>query len=433
MQILTTANIVRVALAILVCLGGGITNGQTSDTALKDRVNQLVDRLEAPKIEARAQAEEALIKLGARVLPLLPEIESARGDERKKRLGHVRAVLNEAAEQTNLGASKVTIQAKSIRLSEIVQKLQTQTGNAITDLREAEGAEANNPSLDIDIVDKPFLEALDIICKQAEISANFFTGDGTIGLMPGKPPEKALIIYTGPFRVSFKQIATVRDLQADTSTASVQLEIAWEPRLRPMLLKLKADETKVVDDRGKEIEAQVMEESTDVVLRPENPVAEMNLNLKAPERASKALAKVKIKAEVTVPAAMKTFRFPSLTVKEPATLKLNDIGVTLESTEVDEQVWKVNVELAYPGQGPTFESYRQGLFNNRLWLQKADGSRFEHNGGFSNTSSDAGKLGFEYLFVDVPGKPGDYGLVYETPSKVLTIPLEFEFKDVPLP
>ena len=44
-----------------------------------------------------------------------------------------------------------------------------------------------------------------------------------------------------------------------------------------------------------------------------------------------------------------------------------------------------------PGEGPAFESYRQGLFNNRLWLQKADGSRFEHNGGFSNTASDDGQ------------------------------------------
>ena len=107
--------------------------------------------------------------------------------------------------------------------------------------------------------------------------------------------------------------------------------------------------------------------------------------------------------------------------------------MTLQNVEIDEQVWKVNVELAYPDGGPAFESYRQGLFNNRIWLQKADGSRFEHNGGFSNTSSDGGKLGFEYLFVDAPGKPADYQLVYETPSKVITIPLEFEFKDVPLP
>jgi hypothetical protein len=139
-----------------------------------------------------------------------------------------------------------------------------------------------------------------------------------------------------------------------------------------------------------------------------------------------------VKAEVTIPAGIKVFKFPSL-VQENVTVKQGDVSVTLQGTEVDEQVWKVNVDLVYPGEGPAFESYRQGLFNNRLWLQRADGSRFEHNGGFSNTGSDGGKLSFEYLFVDAPGKPADYQLVYETPSKVITIPLAFEFKDVPLP
>ena len=109
------------------------------------------------------------------------------------------------------------------------------------------------------------------------------------------------------------------------------------------------------------------------------------------------------------------------------------VSVILENVVIDEQVWKVNVVVVYPDAGPAFESYRQGLFNNRLWLQKVDGTRFEHNGGFSNTSSDGGKLEFEYIFVDVPGKLADYQLVYETPAKVETVPLEFQFKDVPLP
>jgi hypothetical protein len=415
----------------LAAAAAAVARAQTTDAALKDRVSQLVERLEAPKAEARKAAEEALIKLGPRILPLLPEPEKVSGAERKQRLTKIREALHEATEQMNLGASKVTLKVKGMRLSEVVQKLQAQTGNGLTDMRE--GDEANNPALDLEIVDKPFLEALDIVCKQAEITPNFFTGDGTIGLTAGKPPEKALVRYTGPFRVAFKQIAVVRDLQADTSSANIQLEVAWEPRLRPMLMALKADELKITDDQGKDIEAQVENESTDVVLRPENPVAEMSLNLQAPDRGSKKLKSLTIKADVTVPAGLKTFRFPTLAVKEASTIKQGDIGVTLESTEVDEQVWKVNVELAYPEGGPAFESYRQGLFNNRLWLQKADGSRFEHNGGFSNTSSDGGKLGFEYLFVDAPGKPAEYGLVYETPSKVLTIPLEIEFKDVPLP
>ncbi len=75
---------------------------------------------------------------------------------------------------------------------------------------------------------------------------------------------------------------------------------------------------------------------------------------------------------MTVPAGMKMFKFPSLAAKN-VVQKQGDITVTLEGTEVDEQVWKVGLQVAYPEGGPAFESYRQGLFNNRLWLQKADG------------------------------------------------------------
>ncbi|MGE3819444.1 MAG: hypothetical protein AB7I30_08415, partial [Isosphaeraceae bacterium] len=336
--------------------------------------------------------------------------------------------------ELNLEATRITLQSKGIRLSEAIQRLQALSGNAITDYREAEGADASNPSLELEIVDKPFLEALDMVCEEAQVVPSFYTGDGTIGLLPGGPTRMTgPVVYQGPFRVELRQIGAVRDLVSGMASASAQFEVAWEPRLRPMLLALKADSLKVLDDRDKEVKAQVSDESTDTILRPDNPVAEINLTLEAPERAAKALKTLKVKAELTVPAGLRTFRFANLDVKKPETIKQGDVSVILESTEVDEQVWKVNVELVYPGQGPAFESYRQGLFNNRLWLQKADGSRFEHNGGFSNTSANEGRLGFEYIFVDAPGKPGDYGLVYETPSEVKPIPLEFEFKDVPLP
>ena len=85
------------------------------------------------------------------------------------------------------------------------------------------------------------------------------------------------------------------------------------------------------------------------------------------------------------------------------------------------------------GGGAAFESYQQGLFNNRIFLRKADGSVFDMNGGFNQIGGGDGKVAYEYIFVEVPGKPTDYQLVYETPSKVLTLPLEFEFRDVPLP
>ena len=405
---------------------------ETADAALRDRVSQLIERLDDPKPEARDGAEARLIKLGARALPLLPDPASVTTQGRKERLEKVRATLRQAEEETSTVASRVTIQAKAIRLSEALGLIQKQTGNGITDLREQLGGETTNPAFDLDIHDVPFHEALDRVARLAEVSVNAFTGDGTIGITAGMASKDPLIQYVGPFRVAFKQLTEVRDLQAGTSAASAQLELAWEPRLRPMLLTLKSDGLAVRDDKNREVKPQAMMESNEVVLRPENPAVEMNLNLEAPDRSAVKLSSFRIKADVTLPAGIKTCRFPSL-AQENVTRKQGDVSATLQNVEIDEQVWKVNVELVYPGNGPAFESYRQGLFNNRIWLQKADGSRFEHNGGFSNTSSDGGKLGFEYLFVDAPGKPADYQLVYETPSKVVTIPLEFEFKNVPLP
>jgi hypothetical protein len=440
---LSTMHVGLIAAVLCVFPGAREARAQAgADAALRDRVLQLVDRLDTEKVEAREAATLSLIKLGPNILSLLPDPATVTSTERKDRLVRIRAALAEKAAELNTAASRVTITGNGIRLSEALQQLQKQTGNAITDIREQLGAEVTNPALDLDVRDKPFFEAIDEIARLADVSTSYSTGDGSIGIMagasataaPGMPASKAtpLIQYSGPFRIELQQLSLSRDFRAGTAVANIRLEAAWEPRLRPMLLKLKAEELKVADDRKKVVKPQIATEAEEVVLRPENPAAEINLNLDAPERDAKKLASLLVKAEVTIPAGIKTFKFPSLAQKG-VTSKQGDVSVTLEDIEVDEQVWKVNVTLVYPGEGPAFESYRQGLFNNRLWLQRADGSRFEHNGGFSNTGSDGGKLGFEYLFVDAPGKAEDYQLIYETPSKVITIPLEFEFKDVVLP
>lgn len=414
------------------------------DAALRDRVGQLVERLTTAGAADRDAAESALVGLGAKVLPLLPsDAPKSSDDDARARLARVREKLDQAQERAALTASRVTIRGEGLRLTEVLRELQRQTGNRITDLREVYGAEATNPALDVDIRDRPFFEALDEVARLAGVTPNFFTGDGSVGLMPGypemegrpaaeRPESRPVLRYPGPFRVEFKRMAATRDLATGQGQASAQFEIAWEPRLRPMLLALKSEGLEITDDRGEAVAPDVMEESSNVVLRPENPVVEVNLAMKAPDRAARSLRSLKVKGEVTLPAGLKQFRFPKLDARD-VTVEQGEVKITHESTEVDENVWKIRLRLEMPGEGEAFESYQQGLFNNSLWLQRADGSRFEHNGGFSNYAYGPGRLGFEYLFVDPPGKPADYTLIYETPSRVVSIPLEFEFDDVPLP
>jgi len=183
-----------------------------TDAALRDRVLQLVDRLDAPAAAARETATTSLIKLGPKVLPLLPDPATVKSDERKQRLERVRAALRAKEEDVNTNASRVTISGKAIRLSEAIQQLQKQSGNAITDRREELGAEVTNPALDLDLRDKPFFEALDQITRLAGVSTTFSTGDGTIGIVGGEAPEAPgakpraagalpLVQYNGPFRI----------------------------------------------------------------------------------------------------------------------------------------------------------------------------------------------------------------------------------------
>src|SRR3954470_3040085 len=99
---------------LLLVLVSGTAWGQGSDAALRDRVLQLVERLDAPKMEARQAAEDALVKLGPRILTFLPEPTKATSAERRQRVQRIRVALREAQDEANLGASKVTIQGTGI-------------------------------------------------------------------------------------------------------------------------------------------------------------------------------------------------------------------------------------------------------------------------------------------------------------------------------
>jgi hypothetical protein len=415
------------------------------DAALRDRVGQLVGRLDADRGEARDAAEKALLDLGPKILPLLPDPAALKSAEQKARIEKIREALGAAEDDARLAASSVTIRGQGLRLTEALKQLQQQSGNVITDLREQMGEEVTNPQLDLELDKVPFFEALDRVCSGAKLAPNFYTGDGTIGLVsaaampnaPGNAPPRAMAkpIYTGPFRVLLKQIAISRDFAADTNTANAEFEVAWEPRLRPMLLALKSEDVSIVDDRGQAVPPSVPEESASVAIRPENPVAEVNLNMDAPDRRAQRLTNLKVKALLTLPAGLRAFKFASIDKDDKQTK--DQTTVALARVQVEEQVWKLRVTIEFPGEGPALESYQQGLLNNRVWLVRPDGGRLDlggpHGGGFNTLGGNGGRMMFEYLFVDVPGKTSDYGLIYETPSRITTLPIEFEFHDVPLP
>ena len=130
-----SARLVRpwlVACGCLLWLPALAARGQSdaTDAALRDRVLQLVERLDAAKAEARDAAMASLTKLGPKILPLLPDPATLPAGNRKDRIEKLRAALRKAEDEINPDASRVTLEGKGIRLTEALQQLQKQTGNA---------------------------------------------------------------------------------------------------------------------------------------------------------------------------------------------------------------------------------------------------------------------------------------------------------------
>ena len=286
---------------------------------------QLVDRLDAPESPAQDAAQASLIKLGPKILPLLPDAATAKtaGTKEPYREDPHRPAQGHAARLTT-AATKVTIKGKGIRLSEALQQLQKQTGNAITDLREQLGVEVTNPALDLEINDKSFFEALDQIARQAEVTLTYATGDGTIGIMGGLDGR-------GP-RQAGEQAqadgAVHRPVPGRAQAVGDQPRLYDRCRDRQRAARsrlgaaaaadaLEAQFRKPQDHRRPQQGGRAPGQAarpTKSWSGPRTPRRDQS-EPPAPEREAKKLTSLKVKAEITIPAGIKTFKFPSLAEK----------------------------------------------------------------------------------------------------------------------
>ena len=178
----------------------------------------LVERLDAPKMEAAAGGRGGAGEARPEDPPALARADE--GDERHPQ-GAARADPR-GAPRSRGGGQPGGVEGDDRRAGDPAHARRSRSCRrsraiAITDLREQMGTEVTNPALDLEIVDRPFFEALDVIVRKAGVTPYFSTGDGTIGLMAGSSdakPATPFVQYSGPFRIAVKQIASVRDFQA---------------------------------------------------------------------------------------------------------------------------------------------------------------------------------------------------------------------------
>jgi hypothetical protein len=404
----------------------------TADADLEIQVGRLVRQLGASQLEQREAAEKNLTAMGPRILSVLPGPSDDTPEEVRQRLGRVRQKLEKEVAEATAKPGLVTLPPKAMQLSKILSAIQTQTGNkAVVDVRTTE----NDPEIKVEFRDTPFWTALDTALDSAKMSAYPFAQDGSIRVVARSEtqlPRIGRAAYSGPFRVEPVRLVARRDLRSTANpNLSLSVEVAWEPRLRPISIIQQLAELTAVDDNGRAILPGARAGAIEAAARGASAV-EIDLPLAFPDRPAKEIASLKGTLRAVLPGAIETFVFKDLLkAKKTATRKAGAV-VTLEDVRKSGQkTWEVRMGLRFDKPGIALESHRNWILQNEAYLQGPDGKPIPFESAETTRRSDA-EIGMAYTFT-LDKLPENLTFVYKTPGTIVTAEFPYELKGIKLP
>lgn len=435
-------------LLVIVSWGGvrpACSLGQEAELA--GRVSELVRQLNAPQAASRDQAEQRLIRLGApgtneagprAVLELLPELNDRMPPEVRHRLTRVRQAIEEADAKAAVEPTRVTLSADEMPLPEVFAHIEKQTGNRILDQRNEFGQQAMQAPISIELEDRPFWPAFDEILDQAQLNTYTFSGEDALIVRPREPnaaPRVGRADYAGPFRIEATEVHATRNLRSrGGDSLRVKVEIAWEPRLRPIRINQPLEALTAVDENGDELAASPMSQGElEAPINIGSQSAELQLMLTLPPRTTTKIARLAGTLSTVVPGRTETFRFDDLVNSRGANKRRGGATVTLERVRRAGPIWELHMRVAYDETSGALESHRGWVLQNPSYLVNEAGTRIE-NVGFETTQQTEAELGLAYLF-ELPPGTGLEGLAweYQTPAAIIALPVDYELTDINLP
>lgn len=451
-------------LLIALVMFGGVVAACAEEPSLSDQVTPLLEELGSPTAADRRAAEESLAELagesvisGEAVLSQLPANDSSMPPEVRQSLERLRTRIESRLAVQATQASRVTLRAVQEPLSKVLAELEKQTGNRFIDNREAFGGDAIDRPVTLALDNEPFWPAVDQLLDEAKLSLYAYGEPGALSIVAREPDASRRVgagTYGGPFRFEPLSLAATRGLREESqSRLDVQIELAWEPRLRPIAISQPLEALTITGSDETPLTVRTPEQSIDLEATPGEQALQMIISLALPPRSVKRIEKIRGQLTAIVPATQREFRVENLGEAElPVVQEFGDATVTLEKFVKQNEIWELHMRLSLANAGDALASHRGWVFQNRTYLLKPDGTRLEH-AGFETTVQNDSEIGVAYLF-DLSGgaiydfnfneeavaaeeakptDPNELTWVYETPTGVYTVPVSWELGPIKLP
>jgi hypothetical protein len=415
-----------------------------ADAELAQQISRLVQQLDDDRAAERDAAEARLIELAGtttaeadRFLELLPEENDQMPLGVRDRLTSIREQVEDRVAKAAVVSTRITLSAKDMPLAELFAAIEKQTGNRLADNRQGDAPDsaAMSGTVTIELKDELFWPAVDQILDQLGLGVYNYGGMDALSLVSraeneGKRYGRAT--YSGPLRFEVLEVQGQRNLrQPDRKSLRLQMEVAWEPRLKPIALSQPVDDVTATTDTGATLSVSQPDAVMDVEVPDGTQAAEIILPFELPSREATRITSLKGRLQALVPGRQVKFEFGKLASAAGKTQRRGGVQVTLDDVRKNNAIWEVHMRMALDEANNALESHRGWAFQNKSYLVGEDGEPIE-NVGLETTRQSRNEVGVAYLF-DLPAGIDGLTWVYETPAAIVELPVEYEIKDIELP
>jgi hypothetical protein len=331
-----------------------------------------------------------------------------------------------------LKPTRLTLITAGNDLPKVIEEIEKQTGNALVD-RATRGAEL--PEWNFSLSDREFWPLLDKFLDAAELDLHSQSSEG-LAVVPrqdGRTPRHGQALYVGPFRLEVTRVTSRFDTRYfGEHHASIELEVSWEPRLRPLVLTQPVSDLQLMADSKTPV--TITEGIADLaaeVVRDSHAI-ELHVPLQLPGEQLSTISSLKGKMKALMATKTAEFKFDKL--GESSNIEKSDGGVsiTLSSVRENQGLTELHMQVKFDDSLPESVTLGSWNYQNETFIEDGDGKRIDHS-GFETTMQSPRELGLAYYF-DAPAKKlSKCSWVYRTPAAIVEVPIEFEFKDIKLP
>lgn len=415
--------------------GSSKAGSTLSSGELQQAVLRLVRQLNDAQLTKRDAAEKELTALGPSALEYLPQITARTPAEVKDRLGRIRRALENAAVELASRPAVVSLEGP-MSLEAALKSLQAQSGNRVVDFRGRFDQQQTPIQVNMNVSKVTFWQALDTLLDQARMTIYNYGGESAALTIISRPSEETSrsgkAAYAGQFRFEAVRLDASRDLRNPANNSlQLALDIAWEPRLRPIVITIPLRDLKILGDEAAPLELDEDGGEPEVTPMANVSATELIIPLKLPSRSLKTLRSIRGRMDVLAQAIVETFEFAELERLKESEQKRAGVSVVFEQMRKNQDVFEIRIRVVYDAASNALESHRGWILDNPAYLIDPAGNVVE-NAGVEVTRQQSDEIGLSYKFVVDGGFKG-YKFVYKTAAALTKLPVEFEIKDVELP